>query len=68
MRSSKTSRYIASLAGMGRATSGSSKMGSIYKWTPGGAPMEPGEYTVNVDVSLNGENTNWKVDFTVTLP
>jgi hypothetical protein len=40
----------------------------VYKWTSGGAPVEPGQYTVNVDVSLNGKNTNWRVDFTVALP
>ena len=40
----------------------------VYKWTSGGAPVEPGQYTVNVDISLNGENTNWRVDFTVVLP
>jgi hypothetical protein len=40
----------------------------VYKWGPGGVPVEPGEYTVNVDVSLNDKNTNWRVDFTVTLP
>ncbi len=40
----------------------------VYKWEQGGAPVEPGEYNMKVDATLNGEFTNWQAFFTVTLP
>lgn len=40
----------------------------IYKWTQGGTPIEPGEYELNVDITVNGEDSHWEVKFTVTLP
>ena len=40
----------------------------IYKWTPGGTPIESGEYKVEVDVTLDGDDSHWEVYFVVTLP
>jgi hypothetical protein len=40
----------------------------IYKWTPGGTPVEPGEYEMEVNATINGETSRWAVNFTLTLP
>jgi hypothetical protein len=40
----------------------------VYKWSPGGAPVEPGEYEMEILATLNGETSRWAVDFTLTLP
>lgn len=40
----------------------------IYKWTQGGTPVEPGEYKVEVDATVNGESSHWEVYFTAALP
>ena len=40
----------------------------VYKWTPGGTPVEPGEYKVEVDATVNGDDSHWEVFFVVTLP
>ena len=40
----------------------------IYKWEPGGTPIESGEYKVEVDVTVNGDDSHWEVFFIVTLP
>ncbi|MEO8354321.1 MAG: hypothetical protein ABI621_00260, partial [Chloroflexota bacterium] len=40
----------------------------VYKWTQGGAPIEPGEYEMEIFATLNGETSRWAVDFTLTLP
>jgi len=40
----------------------------FYKWTPGGTPVEPGEYEMEVNATVNGESTRWAVTFTLTLP
>jgi hypothetical protein len=41
----------------------------IYKWSPGGEPIESGEYKVEVDITLNnGDDSHWEVFFTVELP
>jgi len=40
----------------------------IYKWTPGGAPVEPGEYEMEVNATVNGDSSRWAVTFTLTLP
>ena len=39
-----------------------------YKWTPGGLPVEPGEYEMEVFATVNGETSRWAVNFTATLP
>ena len=39
-----------------------------YKWTPGGDPVEPGEYKVEVDTTLNGDDSHWEVFFKMKLP
>ncbi len=40
----------------------------VYKWSAGGAPIEPGEYEMEIFATLNGETSRWAVDFTLTLP
>ena len=40
----------------------------IYKWTQGGAPIEPGEYEMEANSTMNGESSRWAVNFTLTLP
>jgi hypothetical protein len=40
----------------------------IYKWSPGGTPVEPGEYEMEVNATVNGESSRWAVNFTLTLP
>lgn len=40
----------------------------VYKWEQGGAPVEPGEYEMEVFATLNGETSRWAVNFTLTLP
>lgn len=40
----------------------------VYKWTAGGDPVEPGEYKVEVDTTLNGDDSHWEVFFEVKLP
>jgi len=40
----------------------------VYKWTPGGIPVEPGEYEMDINATVNGESSRWAVNFTVTLP
>jgi hypothetical protein len=40
----------------------------VFKWTPGGTPVEPGEYEMEIFATLNGETSRWAVTFTVTLP
>ena len=40
----------------------------VYKWTPGGTPIEPGEYEMEVFATVNGETSRWAVFFTLTLP
>jgi hypothetical protein len=42
--------------------------GSVYRWRQGGAPVEPGEYEMEVFATLNGETSRWAVNFTLTLP
>lgn len=40
----------------------------VYRWTPGGRVVEPGEYEMEVFATLNGETSRWAVTFTLTLP
>ncbi len=40
----------------------------IYKWTSGGTPVEPGEYEMEVNATVNGESSRWAVNFTLALP
>ena len=40
----------------------------VYKWSPGGAPVEPGEYEMEIFATLNGETSRWAVNFKLTLP
>jgi len=40
----------------------------IYKWTAGGIPIEPGEYEMEVNSTVNGESSRWAVTFTLALP
>lgn len=40
----------------------------IYKWSSGGTPLEPGEYEMEVNATVNGESSRWAVNFTLTLP
>lgn len=40
----------------------------VYKWSPGGAPVEPGDYEMEILSRLNGETSRWAVTFTLTLP
>jgi hypothetical protein len=40
----------------------------VYKWTAGGIPVEPGEYEMEVNATVNGESSRWAVNFTLTLP
>ena len=40
----------------------------VYKWTPGGTPIEPGEYEMEATATVNGESSRWAVNFTLTLP
>ncbi len=40
----------------------------VYKWTPGGTPIEPGEYEMEVFATVNGETSRWAVFFTLALP
>lgn len=39
-----------------------------YKWTPGGAPIEPGDYEMEVNATVNGESSRWAVRFSLSLP
>ena len=36
--------------------------------TQGGTPVEPGEYKVEVDTTLNGDDSHWQVFFNLDLP
>lgn len=40
----------------------------IYRWGQGGAPVQPGEYEMEVFATLNGATSRWAVNFTLTLP
>jgi hypothetical protein len=44
----------------------------VYKWEAGGAPVQPGHYTVNINVITDDPaeplNLNWHEDMDVTLP
>ena len=40
----------------------------VYKWIPGGTPVEPGEYEMEVNATVNGKSSRWAVNFTLTLP
>ena len=40
----------------------------VFKWTPGGTPVEAGEYEMEIFATLNGETSRWAVTFTLTLP
>ena len=40
----------------------------VFKWTQGGDPVEPGDYEMEVNATVNGDSSRWAVDFTVTLP
>lgn len=40
----------------------------VYKWTQGGTPIEPGEYEMEVNATINGDDSRWAVEFTLTLP
>lgn len=40
----------------------------VYKWTAGGTPVEPGEYEMEVNATVNGGSSRWAVTFTLTLP
>jgi hypothetical protein len=40
----------------------------IYKWSAGGTPVEPGEYEMEANSTVNGESSRWAVTFTLTLP
>ena len=40
----------------------------VFKWTPGGTPVEAGEYEMEVFATVNGETSRWAVTFTLTLP
>ncbi|HSB00419.1 MAG TPA: SH3 domain-containing protein [Anaerolineales bacterium] len=40
----------------------------VYKWTKGGTPIEPGEYEMEVNATVNGESSRWAVNFTLTVP
>jgi hypothetical protein len=40
----------------------------IHKWTQGGTPVEPGEYEMEVNATVNGQSSRWAVNFTLTLP
>jgi hypothetical protein len=40
----------------------------IFKWSPGGAPVEAGEYEMEIFATVNGETSRWAVTFTLTLP
>ena len=40
----------------------------VFKWTQGGDPVEPGEYEMEVNATVNGDSSRWAVDFTLTLP
>lgn len=44
--------------------------GGVYKWEPGGPPVEPGEYEMEIFATVNGqpEPSRWAVTFTLTLP
>lgn len=42
--------------------------GGVLKWTAGGAPVEPGEYEMEVNVTVNGNSSRWAVTFTLKLP
>jgi hypothetical protein len=40
----------------------------VFKWTPGGTPVEAGEYEMEVLATVNGDTSRWAVTFTLTLP
>ena len=40
----------------------------VFKWTQGGDPVEPGDYEMEVNATVNGDSSRWAVDFTLTLP
>jgi SH3 domain-containing protein len=40
----------------------------VYKWIQGGTPVEPGEYEMEANATVNGESSRWAVNFTLTLP
>ena len=40
----------------------------VFKWTQGGDTVEPGEYEMEVNSTVDGDSSRWAVDFTLTLP
>jgi len=40
----------------------------VFKWTQGGASVEPGEYEMEAFATVNGETSRWAVTFTLVLP
>ena len=40
----------------------------VYKWSPGGTPVESGKYEMEIFATLNGEESRWDVTFTLALP
>lgn len=40
----------------------------VFRWTQGGDKVEPGEYEMEVNATVNGETSRWAVDFTLKLP
>jgi hypothetical protein len=39
----------------------------VYKWESGGAPIEPGQYKVNIDANMDNLSVNLHWDATVTI-
>jgi len=40
----------------------------VFKWSPGGTPVESGNYEMEVIATLDGDTSRWGVTFTLTLP
>jgi hypothetical protein len=40
----------------------------VFKWGPGGTPVEAGEYEMEIFATVNGDTSRWAVTFTLTLP
>jgi SH3 domain-containing protein len=40
----------------------------VYKWSPGGTPVEAGDYQMEVFATVNGDTSRWAVTFTLKLP
>src|SRR5262245_44339689 len=40
----------------------------VFNWNQGGPPVMPGEYEMEVNATVNGESSEWDVNFTITLP